>query len=107
MMPLQRDSAILHKPMSAFNTPPFELIQTSTNLSWTCTPKGEIDLLPHVNRHVLVFWPYGQTYGAQVLCPPKRQSRAPWPKRLRRWMAGVRQSVETVYAKLWHTFRLD
>src|SRR6266446_3935000 len=58
MMPLQRDSAILHKPMSAFNTPPFEPIQTSTELSWTCTHKGEIDLLPHVNRHVLVFWPY-------------------------------------------------
>jgi hypothetical protein len=46
-------------------------------------------------------------YGAQVLCPPKRNSRAPWPKRLRRWLAGVRQIVETVYEKLWHTFRLD
>jgi len=54
--------------------------------------------------HHATWW---QTYGAQVLCPPKRQSRAPWPKRLRRWMAGVRQSVETVYEKLWHTFRLD
>jgi hypothetical protein len=48
-----------------------------------------------------------QAYGAQVLCPPKRNSRAPWPKRLRRWRAGVRQMVETVYEKLWHTFRLD
>ena len=37
-----------------------------------------------------------QAYGAQVLCPPKRKSRAPWPKRLRRWLAGVRQIVETV-----------
>jgi len=37
-----------------------------------------------------------QAYGAQVLCPPKRNSRAPWPKRLRRWLAGVRQIVETV-----------
>jgi hypothetical protein len=46
-------------------------------------------------------------YGAQVLCPPKRNSRRPWPKRLRRWLAGVRQIVETVYEKLWHTFRLD
>jgi hypothetical protein len=45
--------------------------------------------------------------GAQVLCPPKRNSTAPWPKRLRRWRAGVRQIVETVYEKLWHTFRLD
>jgi hypothetical protein len=48
-----------------------------------------------------------QAYGAQVLCPPKRHSRAPWPKRLRHWLAGVRQIVETVYEKLWHTFRLD
>jgi hypothetical protein len=47
----------------------------------------------------------GQT--AQVICPPKRNSRAPWPKRLRRWLAGVRQIVETVYEKLHHTFRLD
>jgi hypothetical protein len=50
---------------------------------------------------------WGQAYGAQVCCPPKRNSCAPWPKRLRRWLAGVRQIVETVYEKLWHTFRLD
>jgi hypothetical protein len=48
-----------------------------------------------------------QAYGAQVICPPKRNSRAPWPKGLRRWLARVRQIVETVYEKLWHTFRLD
>ena len=48
-----------------------------------------------------------QTYGAQVICPPKRNSRTPWPQSLRRWLAGVRQIVETVYDKLWHTFRLD
>jgi hypothetical protein len=51
--------------------------------------------------------PWWQAYGAQVLCLPKRNSRTPWPKRLRRWLAGVRQIVETVYEKLWHTFRLD
>src|SRR5262245_34492372 len=48
-----------------------------------------------------------RAYGAQVICPPKRNSRVPWPKRLRRWQAGLRQIVETVYEKLWHTFRLD
>jgi hypothetical protein len=48
-----------------------------------------------------------RAYGAQVICPPKRNSRAPWPKRLRRWVAGVRQIVATVYEKLAHTFRLD
>src|SRR5262249_45183546 len=48
-----------------------------------------------------------QTYGAPVICPPKQHSRRPWPKALRRWLAGVRQIVETVYDKLFHTFRLD
>jgi hypothetical protein len=46
------------------------------------------------------------TYGAQVICPPKRNSKTPWPKPLRRWLAGVRQIVETVHDKLQHTFRL-
>jgi hypothetical protein len=39
---------------------------------------------------------WARAYGAQVLCPPKRNSRSPWPKRLRRWVAGVRHIVETV-----------
>ncbi len=45
-------------------------------------------------------------YGADVIHPPKRNSRQPWPKALRRWLAGLRQIVETVYAKLHDTFRL-
>jgi Transposase DDE domain len=48
-----------------------------------------------------------QHYGAAILCPPKRNSTRPWPKRLRRWLAGRRQLVETVYDKLYHAFRLD
>jgi hypothetical protein len=48
-----------------------------------------------------------QHYGATVIYLPKRNSPRPWPKRLRRWLAGVRQIVETVYDKLYHTFRLD
>jgi hypothetical protein len=54
--------------------------------------------------HHATWW---QTYGAQVICPPKRNSKIPWPKAQRRWLAGVRQIVETVYDKLAHTFRLD
>jgi hypothetical protein len=46
-------------------------------------------------------------YGAKVVCAPKRNSLHPWPKRLRRWLAGIRQIVESVCAKLHHTFRLD
>jgi hypothetical protein len=48
-----------------------------------------------------------QAYGAQVMCPPKRNSHLPWSKRLRRWLAGVRQIVETVYDKIHHTFGLS
>ena len=46
-------------------------------------------------------------YGAWVICPPKRNSRNPWPKELRRWLAGIRQMVETVFDKLHHAFGLD
>ena len=46
-------------------------------------------------------------YGARVISPPKRNSRNPWPKGLRRWLAGIRQIVETVFGSLHHTFGLD
>jgi hypothetical protein len=36
-----------------------------------------------------------------------RNSKTPWPKALRRWRAGMRQIVATVYDKLFHTWRLD
>jgi Transposase DDE domain len=49
-------------------------------------------------------WWYG--YGAHVICPPKRTSQHPWSKRMRRWLAGVRQIVETVYDKGHHAFGL-
>jgi hypothetical protein len=45
-------------------------------------------------------------YGAHIIHSPKRNSRKPWPKRLRRWLAGIRQIVETVYDKLFNTFGL-
>jgi hypothetical protein len=38
-----------------------------------------------------------ECYGAQVVHPPKRNSKKrSWSKRLRRWLAGIRQIVETV-----------
>lgn len=48
-----------------------------------------------------------EAYGAYVICPPKSNSRRPWPKELRRWVASIRQMVETVFDKLLYTFRLD
>jgi hypothetical protein len=45
-------------------------------------------------------------YGARLICPPKRNAREVWPKRLRRWVAGIRQIVESTYDKLFNTFGL-
>lgn len=47
------------------------------------------------------------TYGAVVLCAPKRNSRSPGSRPGRRGLAGLRQLVETVNASLQHMFRLD
>jgi len=48
-----------------------------------------------------------QAYGARVISPPQRTSPRAWPKRLRRWLASIRQIVETVHDKLLNMFRLD
>jgi len=50
---------------------------------------------------------WAQDYGAAVICPPKRGSRHPWPRRLRRTFASIRQIVETAHEKLLDAFRLD
>ena len=48
-----------------------------------------------------------ECYGAEVLHPPKRNSRKrSWSKHLRRWVASIPQIVETVYDKLFNVFGL-
>jgi hypothetical protein len=48
-----------------------------------------------------------ESYGADVIHPPKRNSRkGSWSKRLRRWVAAIRQIVESVYDKLFNAFGL-
>ena len=47
-----------------------------------------------------------ECHGARVVCPPKRNARQTWPKRLRRWVARIRQIVETVYDKIFNVFGL-
>jgi hypothetical protein len=43
----------------------------------------------------------------QVATPLHQNSKKlHWPKALRRWLAGLRQMIETVNDKLLHTFRL-
>jgi hypothetical protein len=47
-----------------------------------------------------------ESYGARVIHPPKRNSHKAWSKRLRRWLASIRQIVESVYDKLFNAFGL-
>lgn len=44
-----------------------------------------------------------QEYGVQMVSMPYRNQRR-WPRALRRWLAGLRQIVETVHHRLLHTF---
>jgi len=46
-------------------------------------------------------------YGATLIHPPRRDSLHPWPAALRRSLASLRQIVETVFAELTQSFRLD
>jgi Transposase DDE domain len=51
-----------------------------------------------------------ERYAVTVICAPQRHTREqphPWPKEWRRWLAGLRQIVETVNEKLLHSFRLE
>lgn len=46
-------------------------------------------------------------YRAEVIVPPRRTSRRPWSSEERKWFAGVRQMVETVFGKLHGEFGLE
>jgi hypothetical protein len=49
-----------------------------------------------------------RAYQAAVLAPPQRNQLARgWTRELRRWIAGLRQTVETQYAKCFWSFRLE
>lgn len=50
---------------------------------------------------------WATTYHIQLVCSPQRDSARRWPRPLRRWVAGIRQIVETVHHRLLHWFRLD
>ena len=46
-------------------------------------------------------------YGVRIIHPPKRNFRKKrWSKHLRRWVASIRQIIESVYDKLFNTFGL-
>ena len=47
-----------------------------------------------------------EEYGPELIHPPKGNSREPCSKRLRKWIAGIRQVLDGVYDKLFNMFGL-
>lgn len=45
-------------------------------------------------------------YGAEVVSAPHQRSKVRWSKDWRRWLARLRQIIESIYEKLLNTFRL-
>jgi hypothetical protein len=50
---------------------------------------------------------WARDFAAVVICPPQTGSKRAWPKPLKRWLAGLRQVIETVNDRLLTTFRLE
>ena len=50
---------------------------------------------------------WARDYAAVVICPPQTGSKRAWPKPLKRWLASLRQVIETVNDRLLTTFRLE
>jgi hypothetical protein len=46
-------------------------------------------------------------YGVEVFCAPQKGHGPPWPKALAKWVASLRQIIETVHDKLLNWFRLE
>jgi hypothetical protein len=61
--------------------------------------KGLAGDKPHARWH--------EQFGAIVITPAHQTSRRTWPKEWRRWLASLRQVIESVYDKLLNTFRLS
>lgn len=49
---------------------------------------------------------FHHAYQVDLITPPHQRSKQRWPKALRRWLAHLRQIIETVNDKLLNTFRL-
>lgn len=50
---------------------------------------------------------WAAVYGVLAVCAPQRRHKGAWPRAWRRWLAGLRQIIETVHERLLNTFRLD
>ena len=56
-------------------------------------------------RQVRLRW--WRIYGALVITKSEQKRPHRWPKRLRRWLAALREIVETVHDRLLEVFRLE
>lgn len=70
-------------------------------------PRGRIYVLDKgfSGPHLHLEWKHA--FGVEVFCAPQKGHGPPWPKPLLRWVASLRQIVETVHDKLLNWFRLE
>jgi len=48
-----------------------------------------------------------ERHNIQIITPPRKDSRHPWPKALRRWVGRVRRRVETAFSVLTTVFHIE
>jgi hypothetical protein len=81
--------------------------QPTPCLSSIGTPKQGVYVADKGFAGDLLHSKWQAAYGAQVVNPPPNQrSKVRWSKDWRRWLAGLRQIIETIYDKLLTTFGL-
>jgi hypothetical protein len=52
-------------------------------------------------------WEWQTSHPIRIFCAPQKGHGPAWPKPLTRWLASLRQVVETVHGKLLNWFRLE
>lgn len=70
-------------------------------------PRGRIYVLDKGFSGPALHLQWKHEYGIEVFCAPQKGHGPPWPKRLTRWVASLRQIIETVHDKLLNWFRLE
>jgi len=48
-----------------------------------------------------------ERHNIEIITPPRKDSRQPWPKELRRWIGRLRRRVETVLSVLTTVFHIE
>lgn len=70
-------------------------------------PAGRIYVLDKGFSGPRLHLEWARDYGVEIFCAPQKGHGPRWPKALTRWVASLRQIVETVHDKLLNWFRLE